>query len=190
MPGDGKVVYLSLGSLGCMDVGLMQRLIDAMAKTEHRTIVSMGPLKDQMTLGPEHVRRSVPAAAVDPAAVRPAHHPRREQHGVRRLPLRTPDDRVAPLLETDDNAQRLRETGFGERLDHLYGWTDDELIGAVNRLLADEDLRARMPVRTPQAIRADPGRIKGADLLESVDGRGLSPRPTSGCPLLSAVGRT
>jgi hypothetical protein len=35
-----------------MDVGLMQRLIDAMATTEHRTIVSMGPLKDQMTLGP------------------------------------------------------------------------------------------------------------------------------------------
>ncbi len=45
-------MYLSLGSLGCMDVGLMQRLIDALATTEHRTIVSMGPLKDQMTLGP------------------------------------------------------------------------------------------------------------------------------------------
>ena len=33
LPGDGKVVYLSLGSLGCMDVGLMQRLIDALATT-------------------------------------------------------------------------------------------------------------------------------------------------------------
>ena len=52
LPGDGKVVYLSLGSLGCMDVGLMQRLIDALAQTAHRTIVSMGPLKDQMRLGP------------------------------------------------------------------------------------------------------------------------------------------
>ena len=52
VPGDGKVVYLSLGSLGCMDLGLMQRLIDAMAATEHRTIVSMGPLKEQMKLGP------------------------------------------------------------------------------------------------------------------------------------------
>ena len=51
LPGDGKVVYLSLGSLGCMDLGLMQRLIDAMATTKHRTIVSMGPLKDQMHLG-------------------------------------------------------------------------------------------------------------------------------------------
>ena len=34
LPGDGKVVYLSLGSLGCMDVGLMQRLIDALG--DHR----------------------------------------------------------------------------------------------------------------------------------------------------------
>jgi len=52
IPGDGKIVYLSLGSLGCMDVELMQRLIDALAMTQHRAVVSMGPLKDQMTLGP------------------------------------------------------------------------------------------------------------------------------------------
>jgi UDP:flavonoid glycosyltransferase YjiC (YdhE family) len=44
VPGHGKVVYLSLGSLGCMDVGLMPRLIDALATTEPRTFVSMGPL--------------------------------------------------------------------------------------------------------------------------------------------------
>lgn len=43
VPGEGKVVYLSLGSLGCMDVELMQRLIDALGTTEHRAIVSMGP---------------------------------------------------------------------------------------------------------------------------------------------------
>ena len=30
----------------------MQRLIDALAETPHRVIVSMGPLKDEMTLGP------------------------------------------------------------------------------------------------------------------------------------------
>jgi UDP:flavonoid glycosyltransferase YjiC (YdhE family) len=35
-----------------MDLSLMQRLIDALATTEHRTIVSMGPLKDKMRLGP------------------------------------------------------------------------------------------------------------------------------------------
>ena len=48
--------------------------------------------------GAEHVRRPVPAAAVDPAAVRSADHARREQHGVRGLPLRPADDRAAAVL--------------------------------------------------------------------------------------------
>jgi UDP:flavonoid glycosyltransferase YjiC (YdhE family) len=52
VPGDAKVVYLSLGSPGCMDVELMQRLIDVLGTTEHRAVVSRGPLKDQMKLGP------------------------------------------------------------------------------------------------------------------------------------------
>ena len=39
----GKLVYLSLGSLGCMDVPLMQRVIDSLSQTPHRVIVSMGP---------------------------------------------------------------------------------------------------------------------------------------------------
>jgi UDP:flavonoid glycosyltransferase YjiC (YdhE family) len=63
-----------------------------------------------------------------------------------------------------DNAQRLQETGFGVRLP-TYDWAPDELTGAVNRLLADDDLRARMRT-SAEAIQADPGRIKAADLLE------------------------
>ncbi|MEX1262554.1 MAG: hypothetical protein WEE66_01270 [Actinomycetota bacterium] len=41
VPGDGKVIYLSLGSLGCMDVELMQRLIDALGTTEHRAVLGL-----------------------------------------------------------------------------------------------------------------------------------------------------
>ena len=39
---EGKLVYLSLGSLGCMDVPLMQRVIDSLDQTPHRVIVSTG----------------------------------------------------------------------------------------------------------------------------------------------------
>ena len=39
---DGALIYLSLGSLGSADVGLMQRLVDLLATTEHRVIVSKG----------------------------------------------------------------------------------------------------------------------------------------------------
>jgi MGT family glycosyltransferase len=170
VPGDGKVVYLSLGSLGCMDVVLMQRLIDAMAKTEHRVIVSMGPLKDQMTLGPNmYGDQFLPQPSILPQCDLLITHGGNNtvcegfHFGLPMIAL--------PLFwDQYDNAQRLRETGFGERLD-TYGWTDEELIGAANRLLSDDALRDRMRANA-EAIRADPGRIRGADVIEAVAIRG------------------
>ena len=38
----GKLIYLSLGSLGSADVGLMSRMIGLLAETPHRVIVSKG----------------------------------------------------------------------------------------------------------------------------------------------------
>jgi len=166
VPGEGKVVYLSLGSLGCMDVGLMQRLIDAMAKTEHRVIVSMGPLKDQMTLGPNmYGEQFLPQPSILPQCDLLITHGGNNtvcegfHFGLPMIGL--------PLFwDQYDNAQRLRETGFGERLD-TYAWTEDELIGAVNRLLADGGLRERMRANAA-AIQADPGRVRGADVIQAV----------------------
>ncbi|HEY5859829.1 MAG TPA: nucleotide disphospho-sugar-binding domain-containing protein, partial [Actinomycetota bacterium] len=166
LPGEGKVVYLSLGSLGCMDVGLMQRLIDAMAATDHRTIVSMGPLKDQMTLGPNmYGDQFLPQPSILPQCDLLITHGGNNtvcegfHFGLPMIAL--------PLFwDQYDNAQRLRETGFGERL-ATYDWTQAELVDAVDRLLADDDLHARM-TRDAAAIQADPGRVRGADLIERV----------------------
>ncbi len=170
LPGSGKVVYLSLGSLGCMDVALMQRLIDAMAKTDHRVIVSMGPLKDQMDLGPNmYGDHFLPQPSILPQCDLLITHGGNNtvcegfHFGLPMIAL--------PLFwDQYDNAQRLRETGFGERLD-TYAWTDDELIGAVNRLLTDGALRERMRSNAA-AIQADPGRIRGADVIEAVAMKG------------------
>jgi MGT family glycosyltransferase len=164
VPGNGKVIYLSLGSLGCMDVGLMQRLIDGLASTEHRTIVSMGPLKDQMTLGPSmYGDRFLPQPSILPQCDLLITHGGNNttcegfHFGLPMIGL--------PLFwDQYDNAQRLDETGFGVRLP-TYDWTEEQLVGAVNRLLADDGLHARMRVNA-EVVRADPGRVKGADLLE------------------------
>ena len=48
--------------------------------------------------GRQHVRRGVPAAAVDPAAGRRGHHARRQQHRDRVLPLREADGRAPAVL--------------------------------------------------------------------------------------------
>jgi MGT family glycosyltransferase len=166
LPGEGKVIYLSLGSLGCMDVALMQRLIDALGTTGHRTIVSMGPLKDQMTLGPNmYGDQFLPQPSILPQCDLLITHGGNNtlcegfHFGLPMIGL--------PLFwDQYDNAQRLDETGFGVRLP-TYDWTQDQLVGAVNRLLGDDDLAARMG-SISAAVQAEPGRVKGADLIERV----------------------
>ncbi len=162
--GEGKVVYLSLGSLGCMDVGLMQRLIDAMATTEHRTIVSMGPLKDQIKLGPNmYGDEFLPQPSILPQCNLLITHGGNNtmcegfHFGLPMIAL--------PLFwDQYDNAQRLDETGFGVRLP-TYDWTLEQLTGAADRMLADQALSARMKAISA-AVQAVPGHVKGADLIE------------------------
>jgi MGT family glycosyltransferase len=164
LPGDGKLIYLSLGSLGCMDVGLMQRLIDALATTGHRVIVSMGPLKDQMTLGE--------LMYGDEFLPQPSILPRCDlliTHGGNNTTCEgfhfgLPMIGLPLFWDQYDNAQRLQETGFGRRLP-TYDWTTEQLVGAANELLSDDGLAARMR-SIAEDVQADPGRVKGADLLE------------------------
>ena len=159
-------MYLSLGSLGCMDVGLMQRLIDAMATTEHRTIVSMGPLKDQMTLGPNmYGDEFLPQPSILPQCDLLITHGGNNttcegfHFGLPMIGL--------PLFwDQYDNAQRLDETGFGVRLP-TYDWEPAQLTGAVDRLLGDEGLAARMK-DISATVQADPGHVRGAELIEQL----------------------
>ncbi len=164
VPGTGKVVYLSLGSLGCMDVELMQRLIDALATAGRRTVVSMGPLKDQMTLGPTmYGDRFLPQPSILPQCQLLITHGGNNtmcegfHFGLPMIGL--------PLFwDQYDNAQRLNETGFGVRLP-TYDWVERQLVDAVGGLLADQDLAVTMR-ENAAAIRGDPGRVTAADLLE------------------------
>jgi UDP:flavonoid glycosyltransferase YjiC (YdhE family) len=74
---------------------------------------------------------------------------------------------VLPLFwDQYDNAQRMHELGFGIRLP-TYAFTPDELHGAVDRLLADTDLRDRLDA-IGRGIRARDGLTKGADIIEQV----------------------
>jgi UDP:flavonoid glycosyltransferase YjiC (YdhE family) len=164
LPGHGKVIYLSLGSLGCMDLSLMQRLIDALATTEHRTIVSMGPLKDQMTLGARmYGDQFLPQPSILPQCELLITHGGNNtvcegfHFGLPMIGL--------PLFWNQyDNAQRLDEAGFEARLP-TYDWTEEQLVGTVNRLLDDDALRARMKAIAAE-VQAGAGSSRGADLIE------------------------
>jgi MGT family glycosyltransferase len=172
---DGALIYLSLGSLGSADVGLMQRLVDLLATTEHRIIVSKGPLADQITLHDNQTGAGfLPQPAILPQVdlvithggnntVTEAFH-----HGKPMI--------VLPLFwDQVDNAQRVDETGFGRRLS-TYGFRDEELTDAIDELLADEPLAARLGAMS-ERIKASSGTIRAADLIERVARTGETVAP-------------
>jgi MGT family glycosyltransferase len=164
--GDGPLVYLSLGSLGSADVGLMQRLIDTLAETRHRVIVSMGPQHDQLRLAPNMVGAEfLPQTSILPQVDLVITHG--GNNTVTESFFYGKPMIVLPLFwDQYDNAQRVHETGWGIRLD-TYGHAPEELRDAAERLLADESLRARLRA-TSERLQAAPGTVRAADLIEQV----------------------
>ena len=166
---DGGLIYLSLGSLGSADVGLMQRLVDVMGRTRHRVIVSKGPLGEQIRLadnmtGADFLPQPAILPLVDLVITHGGNNTVTEafHHGKPMI--------VLPLFwDQVDNAQRIHETGFGVRL-ATYDFEDSELTGAADRLLADAALRDRLAAIAAR-LQANPGTIRAADLIESVSRR-------------------
>ena len=134
--GDGRLVYLSLGSLGSADVELMRGWSTSSRDTPHRFIVSKGPQHDEYELadnmwGEEYL----PQPAILPAG-RPRDHPRRQQHDHRVPPLRQADGRAAALLGPVRQRPARRRDRFGSG-SPTYAFAADELRGASTGLLGD-----------------------------------------------------
>jgi MGT family glycosyltransferase len=164
--GDGSLIYLSLGSLGSADVELMQRLVDVLDRAPHRVIVSKGPLADRIRLGERMTGEGfLPQASILPQVDLVVTHG--GNNTVTEAFHNGKPMVVLPLFwDQVDNAQRVDETGFGSRLS-AYGFEDTELTGAIDRLLADDALRWRLAMIS-QRLKANPGTIQAADLIERV----------------------
>ena len=165
-PAGSALVYLSLGSLGSADVALMRRLVAVLADTPHRYIVSKGPQHADYELAPnmwgtEFLPQTKIVPLVDLVITHGGNNTTTEAFHFGK-PLV-----VLPLFwDQYDNAQRVDETGFGVRLP-TYAFADDDLRGAIDRLLGDADLRGRM-ARIGAEIRARDGVAKAAAAIESV----------------------
>ena len=160
----GALIYLSLGSLGSADVGLMQQLVDTLGRTEHRVIVSKGPLADQIHLydnmtGEGFLPQPAILPQVDLVITHGGNNTVTESfhHGKPMV--------VLPLFwDQVDNAQRIAETGFGARL-AAYDHAPGDLTGAIGRLLADRSLANRLAAVSAR-LKRESGTAKAADLIE------------------------
>jgi MGT family glycosyltransferase len=165
-PESSALIYVSLGSLGGADVELMQRLVDVLGTTGHQFIVSKGPQADRITLADNMVgEQMLPQTKIIPQVDLVI------SHGGNNTVTETLHFGkpliVLPLFwDQYENAQRIDELGYGTRLD-TYAFADQQLIDAVDTILADTVLRARL-AGIGEAIRARDGLRVGADVIEQV----------------------
>jgi len=164
--GDGALLYLSLGSLGSADVELMRRLVELLSRSRHRVVVSKGPqhteygLADNM-FGTEFLPQPAILPLVDLVITHAGNNTTTEcfHYGKPMVAL--------PLFwDQYDNAQRVDETGFGARL-QTYEAEEHELLGAIDRLLADRALVDRLTAVAAR-VQATPGTVRAADLIEQL----------------------
>ncbi|MEU1732861.1 nucleotide disphospho-sugar-binding domain-containing protein [Streptosporangium sp. NPDC020145] len=162
--GEGALVYFSLGSLGSADVALMQRVIDVLGTTPHRFVVSKGPLHEEIKLaenmwGAEFLPQTRILPLVDLVITHGGNNTTTEALHFGKPMI------VLPLFwDQYDNAQRVDELGYGVRL-APYTFTDEELTGALDRLLGDTALRERLAAAGEEIRRRD-GLRRAADLIE------------------------
>ena len=174
-PGGGALIYLSLGSLGGADVDLMRRLVDVLARTRHSYVVSKGPMGDLIELAGNMVGAStVPQTKVIPQVDLVITHGGNNTT-TEALHFGKPMVVLPLFWDQYDNAQRMDELGLGVRLE-TYAFTDDQLIAALDSLLADTALRARS-ADIGRRIRARQGLRTAADIVEHV-ARGQADRTT------------
>ena len=163
-PEGSGLVYLSLGSLGGADVDLMRRLVGALADSPHRFIVSKGPQADKIELASNMVgEQTLPQTTVIPQVDLVITHGGNNTT-TEALHFGKPMVLLPLFWDQYDNAQRMDELGYGIRL-ATYEFTPEQINDAVDRLLADADLRGRMD-EIGRRIRARDGLRRGADIIE------------------------
>ncbi|MGN6276082.1 MAG: glycosyltransferase [Solirubrobacterales bacterium] len=166
--GEGPLLYLSLGSLGSADVELMEKLVAELAGSPYRVVVSKGPQASEFELadnmdGAEFLPQTEILPKVDLVITHGGNNTVTES-----LYFGKPMVALPIFWDQHDNAQRLDETGFGVRLD-TYRHSGDELTSAIEHLLGDDELAARL-ARTSQRLQQVRGTELAADLIERVAG--------------------
>ncbi|HET7443799.1 MAG TPA: nucleotide disphospho-sugar-binding domain-containing protein [Solirubrobacterales bacterium] len=151
--GNEPLLYLSLGSLGSIDVELLRRLIAELADAPYRVIVAKGPRAREIDLpanmaGAEFLPQTSILPKVDLVITNGGTNTVLES-----LYFGKPMVLLPMFWDQHDNAQRLYEKGFGIRLDS-YRHRPEDLTGAIDRLLADSDVAERLKATATGLQRA------------------------------------
>jgi MGT family glycosyltransferase len=164
---DAPLVYLSFGSLGAGDVGLLKRLIAALGRLPYRALVNVGAYKDQYSDLPANVIVDswFPQPSVIPQVDVVIHHGGNNSF-TECLLFGKPAIIMPFAWDGHDNATRAHETGHGFKLSRA-NWTEADLAARIDDCLHNCALRARLAA-TSAHMRAQNGPAKAARLLVSL----------------------
>ena len=162
----GKLIFLSMGSLGSANVTLMKRLLEFIADLPFRFIVAKGIYGDQYNLpnncwGDKMVPQIKVLPKVDLVITHGGNNTVTETFYFGKPMI------IMPMFgDQFDNAQRVHEKGFGIRM-NPHQCTKEELNNAINKLVYDDDLVLRMK-KISQRIQLEIKQGKVGELIEKL----------------------
>ena len=165
--GDKPLVYVSFGSLGSGDTELMGRLMQTLGKLPYRVLVNVGDYGDAYETIPEncHVESWYPQPSVIKQVDAVIHHGGNNSFN-ECLYFGKPAIIMPYCWDGHDNATHIDERGYGIKLDR-YTWSDNDMAGAIARLLNDKDMAGRLQALAKH-MQAKDGRRTGAKALDDL----------------------
>jgi UDP:flavonoid glycosyltransferase YjiC (YdhE family) len=142
----------------------MKQLVQTLGATHHAYVVSKGPQHAEYELagnmiGAEFLPQTSVLPHVDAVITHGGNNTVTECMWFGKPMI------VLPIFwDQHDNAQRVDETGYGLRLP-TYSHEPEQLVAALDRVLADEELRARCAA-AGERLRRRPGTVLAAELIE------------------------
>ncbi|KAJ6221769.1 hypothetical protein RDWZM_000314 [Blomia tropicalis] len=141
----GSLIYVSMGTMGCADLVLMERLITILKESPNRFIFSLGPnhkylktILHSNMFGAESVPQTFVLQMVDLFITHGGNNSMIESLYFGRPML------VNPLFaDQPENAQRLSETGLGYRI-NAYTCDPQEMLNKIEDLLHDRELKNKL----------------------------------------------
>ncbi len=165
--GDKPLLYVSFGSLGSGDTELLKRIISVIAGLPYRALVNVGDYQDQYDPPAPNVHLAswYPQPSVIAQADAVIHHGGNNSF-TECLYFGKPALILPYVWDGHDNATRVQETGHGLKL-HRYDWSDRELARAIETLLTDDTMRAKLKAASAH-MQASSGTEKAAALLDQL----------------------
>ncbi len=163
------LIYLSFGSLGSGDTDLLKRMIEVLGQQDFRVLVNIGDYSDAYGEVPDNIRIAswYPQPSVIAQVDAVIHHGGNNSFN-ECLYFGKPALIMPYVWDGHDNATRVQETGHGLKM-HRANWSDAEFVFAIQSLLTDEAMHARL-ASTSEHMRAADGRRKAARIIDQLLG--------------------